>query len=251
MPRVTKAVNSAAELDRLAQALQEYQAVHQATTQRLETVEEQLRAAQTEQAFWEQMAVEADQAKAGLENRLAVQQMAAATRPAGVRTKIVTAANAAASAVQLDEVETRKLVDEQLRQAGWQADSATLTQAKGARPEKGKNLAIAEWSTMSGPADYVLFVGLTPVAIVEAKRKHRDVSAALQQAKRYSRAFTNFAGLQPPGGPWGKHRVPFVFSTNGRPYLRQLATLSGIWFCDLRRPENLAARWMAGTRRRD
>ena len=228
-----------AELDRLTQAVQEYQAVHQATAQRLEMVEEQLRAAQTEQAFWEQMAVEADQAKAALENRLAVQQMAAATRPAGVRTKIVTAANTAASVVQLDESETRKLVDEQLRQAGWQADSATLTQAKGARPEKGKNLAIAEWSTMSGPADYVLFVGLTPVAIVEAKRKHRDVSAALQQAKRYSRAFTNFAGLQPPGGPWGKHRVPFVFSTNGRPYLRQLATLSGIWFCDVRRGENL------------
>ena len=93
-----------AELDRLTQALEEYQAVHQATAQRLETVEEQLRAAQTEQAFWEQMAVDADQAKAALENRLAVQQMAAATRPAGVRTKIVTAANAAASAVQLDEV---------------------------------------------------------------------------------------------------------------------------------------------------
>jgi type I restriction enzyme, R subunit len=31
-----------------------------------------------------------------------------------------------------------------------------------------------------------------------------------------------------------------VFATNGRPYLRQLATKSGIWFCDLRRPENLA-----------
>ncbi|MCX6033196.1 MAG: type I restriction-modification system endonuclease [Chloroflexi bacterium] len=229
-----------AELDRLTRALQGYQAGHQATAERLGTVEERLRAAQTEQAFWEQMAIEADRAKAALEHRLAVQQMAAATRPASVLTKFVTAANAAAAAVQLDEAETRKLVDQQLQEAGWLADSAALTYPRGTRPEKGKNLAIAEWPTLRGPADYVLFVGLTPVAIVEAKRKNIDVSAALQQAKRYSSGFNIFAGLQSPGGPWDKHRVPFVFSANGRPYLRQLATYSGIWFCDVRRPENLA-----------
>ena len=34
--------------------------------------------------------------------------------------------------------------------------------------------------------------------------------------------------------------MPFVFSTNGRPYLRQLAQQSGVWFCDVRRPENLS-----------
>jgi type I restriction enzyme, R subunit len=33
--------------------------------------------------------------------------------------------------------------------------------------------------------------------------------------------------------------VPFVFATNGRPFLQQLRTKSGIWFCDLRRSENL------------
>jgi type I restriction enzyme R subunit len=37
-----------------------------------------------------------------------------------------------------------------------------------------------------------------------------------------------------------EYRVPFAFSTNGRPYLRQLASKSGIWFCDLRRRENLS-----------
>jgi type I restriction enzyme R subunit len=36
----------------------------------------------------------------------------------------------------------------------------------------------------------VLFVGLTPIAVVEAKRQNVDVSAALQQARRYSRGFT-------------------------------------------------------------
>ncbi len=118
-------------------------------------------------------------------------------------------------------------------------DSAELRCSKGARPEKGKNLAIAEWPTKSGPADYVLFVGLMPVAAVEAKRKNLDVSGSLQQAKRYSRDFTSVQDLELPGGPWGAFRLPFVFSTNGRPYLRQLATFSGTWFCDVRDPKNL------------
>ncbi|MEH2111310.1 type I restriction-modification system endonuclease [Nostoc sp.] len=42
-----------------------------------------------------------------------------------------------------------------------------------------------------------------------------------------------------PKGPWQNYKVPFVFATNGRPYLQQLQTKSGIWFCDLRRPTNL------------
>jgi hypothetical protein len=68
----------------------------------------------------------------------------------------------------------------QYRQAAWTADSATLIYSQGARPKPHKNLAIAEWPTHSGPADYVLFVGLTPVAVVDAKRQNIDVSAALQ-----------------------------------------------------------------------
>jgi type I restriction enzyme R subunit len=42
-------------------------------------------------------------------------------------------------------------------------------------------------------------------------------------------------------GPWGKAKaVPFLFATNGRPYLLQLKTKSGIWFRDARRAENKA-----------
>ena len=114
-----------------------------------------------------------------------------------------------------------------------------LRHNNGTRPERGKNLAIAEWPTASGPADYVLFVGLTPVATVEAKRSNIDVSGALQQAKRYSRDFSQPAEAQSPGGPWSEYQIPFAFSSNGRPYLRQLSTKSGIWFCDLRRPDNI------------
>ena len=115
--------------------------------------------------------------------------------------------------------------------------------SKGVRPEKGKNRAIAEWPTASGPADYVLFIGLMPVGVVEAKRQNVDVSSSLEQSKRYSRTFSlsSAEGILSPGGPWGDYRVPFAYASNGRPYLAQLRTGSGVWFRDLRRPQNLAA----------
>jgi len=228
-----------AELTALSKALAEYQAAHYVATERLASTEAKLREAKDEQTFWEQMAIEAEEAKAALAHKLAADQAQALAQPKATVAAFVTAAGAAASAVQLDEADTRKLIDEQLREVGWTVDSGALTYAKGARPEKGKHLAIAEWPTASGPADYVLFVGLTPVAAVEAKRKNIDVSGALQQAKRYSRSFKIDDGLAAPGGPWGEFQIPFVFSSNGRPFLRQLATRSGTWFCDLRNPENL------------
>jgi type I restriction enzyme R subunit len=155
----------------------------------LHAAEARLREAKDEQTFWEQMASEAEAAKVTLEQRLAAQQAGTTAQPREAVTAFVAAAHTAAEALHLDEAETRQLIDQQLRQAGWTVDSTTLVYSHGARPEPHKNLAIAEWPTHSGPADYALFVGLTPVAVVEAKRRHLDVSAALEQAKRYSRGF--------------------------------------------------------------
>lgn len=77
------------------------------------------------------------------------------------------------------------------------------------------------------------------MAVVEAKRKSTDVYGAIDQAKRYSRSYKIQGDEILPGGPWGEYKVPFVFATNGREFLRQLQTRSGIWFCDVRRPENI------------
>ena len=231
-----------AEMVRLSKTLQEYQATHHETAERLEATEAKLREAKNEQVFWEQMAAETEQAKVALEKRLAEQQTVAAAQPKSTLVQFIAAANTAASAVQLDEADTRKLIDQQLRQAGWEADSQSIKFNKGARPEKGRNLAIAEWPTESGPADYVLFAGLVPIAVAEVKRKNVDVSGSLQQAKRYSRTFTPSQETLLSDGNWGgeaAYRVPFAFSSNGRPFLRQLATKSGIWFCDLRCADNL------------
>ncbi|MFO0802646.1 MAG: type I restriction-modification system endonuclease [Gemmataceae bacterium] len=146
----------------------------------------------------------------------------------------------AAALVEMDEAATRRIIDRQLREAGWEADSDTLRHALGVRPQKGKNLAIAEWPTVEGPADYVLFIGLTPVGAVEAKRANEDVCGKVGQAARYSHGFQVDSTMASPGGPWDKHALPLCFSTNGRPYLRQLETKSGIWFRDIRKPTNLA-----------
>ena len=185
-----------AELASLKQKLDEYEASHSAEARALEATLTRLRAAQADQAFWEQMAAEAEQAKAALEAKLAAQQAVSVVQKPAAAAAVVQAAGAAAQSVELDEAETRKLIDEQLRagRLGGRHGRALLRQGRAAR--EGKNLAIAEWPTASGPADYVLFVGLTPVATVEAKRKNVDVSASLQQAKRYSRDFTHVGGLR-------------------------------------------------------
>jgi len=231
------------ELDALSRSLVEYRATNHEKSARLDSLEAELRAARDEQSFWQNMAAEVEAEKNSLQARLAAKQAEAAGQPPQAAASLRRASNRAAAQLELDESATRRLIDEQLRLAGWIVDSENLRYAKGSRPEKGKNKAIAEWPTATGPADYVLFVGLTPMAPVEAKRKNRDVSAALQQAKRYSRGFMPSEESVLHARNWGSEnefRLPFGFSANGRPYLRQLATHSGIWFCDLRRPDNLS-----------
>ncbi|QDS91824.1 Type-1 restriction enzyme R protein [Roseimaritima multifibrata] len=173
-----------------------------------------------------------------LENRLAETSQTA--KPTQSETQQMVETGQQVADEVLSEADTRELIDIQLREAGWIVDSKNLRYSKGTRPQKNKNTAIAEWPTSSGPADYVLFIGLAPVAIVEAKRKNIDVAGAIAQARRYSGDFViQGTDIVSPGGPWGDCKVPFLFSTNGRGYLKQLKTKSGVWFLDSRRSTNL------------
>ena len=242
VPPANESVELKSELDALHIEMAQYRAAHQDVAQVQGQAQAQIRQAEDDSAFWEGIAAEAESAKSELTQRLGALQAQAATKAPQAIAKLVAAANSAAAVIQISEGDTRKLIDEQLSAAGWTVNSARLKFAKGARPQRGQNLAIAEWPTETGPADYALFIGLTPIAIVEAKRKNIDVSAALQQAKRYSRGFQASPEVELPTDNFGANatfRIPFVFSTNGRPYLRQLAEKSGVWFCDLRRSENL------------
>lgn len=149
-------------------------------------------------------------------------------------------ASAAGSAIYLSEADTRRIIDQQLRAAGWEADTTALTFANGARAQKGKNLAIAEWPTATGPADYVLFAGLEALGVIEAKKLSVDVPEVLKQAQRYAKGLVLDAVSRPAGGPWeGGIAVPFLFATNSRPYLKQIESKSGIWFRDARKDRNL------------
>ena len=220
------------------------------------SAEDRAQREQEEKAIWEQLAAEAEQANVELTSQLKQLQADAVVAAAGAGTvaqtpaaspasaSIVAKAEEAAANISIDEAATRAIIDEQLRACGWEADTQTLRYALGTRPARGRNVAIAEWPTSSGPADYALFIGLRCIGVIEAKRQNKKVSAHIDQAQRYARTFRFEGGAEPLGGaPWPETKsqsflVPFVFSTNGRPYLKQIETESGIWFRDVRRPTN-------------
>jgi len=243
-----------ADLDAAAAEIEKARLAAEAEAKKRLDAEQLAANAAEEQALWEALAgeqseqsaaenaelrkvIEAYEAKLAAE--LAKAQAAAEAASADAVATLVSQAAKASDAIHLDEAATRKLIDEQLREAGWEVNSETLTFGSGVRPQKGKNLAIAEWPTETGPADYVLFLGERAVAVVEAKRSVKDVPGAIPQAKRYSKGYKPHGQYEPvDGGPWDKYRVPFLFATNGRPFLRQLKTKSGIWFLDARRKDN-------------
>ena len=150
-----------------------------------------------------------------------------------------------ADKINLSEKETRYLIDEQLRKVGWEVDTLNLRYSKGTRPQKGKNLAIAEWPTDStvgdrGYVDYALFVGIQLVGVIEAKRHFTDIPSVIDfQCKDYAKNIKAEHSCHLLGR-WGDFQVPFLFATNGRRYLKQLETKSGIWFLDARNSTNIS-----------
>ena len=208
-----------------------------------EAAEELARQAAQDSAEWARTALEQEATAAELASKLANLQEQAEAQPEQVRQGFRDAAWQAASKLELDEDDTRLLIDVQLIDMGWEADSQELTHAKGARPEKGRNLAIAEWPADRGRADYALFIGETCVGVIEAKRETADVPGVLAQAQRYAATLKLEPENIAEGGPWqhgldAPFRVPFAFATNGRPFVQQWKTKSGIWHCDLRHPNN-------------
>jgi type I restriction enzyme R subunit len=209
--------------------------------------------AEEERRIYEELAEEASAKVVELSATFTKQQAARDEKPVEVQAvqQFAKLAASAASKVLLDEAATRELIDLQLQAAGWEADSVRLHHASGTRPERGRNLAIAEWPTQGKQsADYVLFAGLVPLAAVEAKRQHVNVAGKLPQAERYSRGFGALPDLEPAWAlageaePWSDGQgarffLPFAYACNGRPLVKQAPEASGTWFRDLRHPANL------------
>jgi type I restriction enzyme, R subunit len=123
-----------------------------------------------------------------------------------------------------NERATRKqLIDHALAGSGW---SPIQPYENRVRYEQG---AVEEYPTANGPADYVLFSGRRPLAVVEAKKLSVGPQNVLQQAQRYA------LGLEHSPFDFTGFHVPFIYSTNGEV----------IWFQDLRRPNSRSRRLAA------
>lgn len=92
---------------------------------------------------------------------------------------------------------------------------------------------------------------MIPIAVIEAKCENINVADKIRQAETYAQGFQIEPLMQAPwllaqrNRPWTSHDntpyiIPFVYSSNGRPYNSQLEEKSGTWFRDLRETNNLA-----------
>ena len=79
------------------------------------------------------------------------------------------------------EVITREEIDAKLLSAGWVVQDKkriNLTESLG--------VAVREMDTVSGPADYMLFIGGVACGIIEAKREGAELGGVDSQTKRYA-----------------------------------------------------------------
>lgn len=149
--------------------------------------------------------------------------------------------------IEFTEEETRLIIDKQLMEAGWEVNTKVLNyKLNKTLPEKKKNLAIAEWPCIKengrkGFADYALFLGEKIYGILEAKRLNVDIPTALNVDSRiYAKGVEIFENVKfCDSSPFGEYKVPFLFSSNGRGYNKDLPEKSGIWFLDARKEKNL------------
>lgn len=103
---------------------------------------------------------------------------------------------------QSPEQISRDLIDKILIQSGW------LVQDKIDSPKAGIGIAVREYNTDVGPADYVLFVDRKPVGIIEAKReeeRHR-LTTVEDQSKEYAQAKLKYLNNDP---------LPYIYESSG------------------------------------
>lgn len=83
------------------------------------------------------------------------------------------------------ESKARQSIDSRLSEAGW-----LIQDLKGLNLGAGPGVAVREFPTDSGPADYVLFVNREAVGVIEAKRDEagENLTAVEDQTQRYATA---------------------------------------------------------------
>jgi type I restriction enzyme R subunit len=105
----------------------------------------------------------------------------------------------------------RALIDAKLASAGW-----TVQNVKDVNLGAATGVAVREYPTDTGPADYILFVDREPVGVIEAKRDEagENLSVHETQAERYAAAKLKWRTNSPP--------LRFLYESTGKI----------IWFTD-------------------
>lgn len=79
------------------------------------------------------------------------------------------------------EQQARENIDNQLKQAGW-----LVQDLKDFNPSSGLGIAVREYPTESGSADYILFIDRKPAGVIEAKKEGVTLSSVHDQTLRYA-----------------------------------------------------------------
>lgn len=97
----------------------------------------------------------------------------------------------------------RDAIDKKLLECGW------LTQPyKAFNPNAAKGIAVREYPTATGPADYVLFVDKKPVGIIEAKREEEGHRLTVHEEQSLNYATAQLKYIKNPS-------LPFVYESTG------------------------------------
>lgn len=93
------------------------------------------------------------------------------------------------------EAKAREVIDKKLEQAGW-----LLQDMQKFNPLASLGVAVREYPTSSGPVDYALFVGKSPVGVVEAKasEKGETITSVEEQSVRYATSTFRWANNSQP-----------------------------------------------------
>lgn len=99
----------------------------------------------------------------------------------------------------------RDAIDAQLRASGWAVQNKDAIDFS-----EGEGQAVREYTTDSGPADYVQFVGAKPAGVIEAKKETlgHAITSAEDQTAEYAAAKLKW--VQSDGSP-----LPFLYEATG------------------------------------
>ncbi|MCU7491349.1 MAG: hypothetical protein HF312_05380 [Ignavibacteria bacterium] len=101
------------------------------------------------------------------------------------------------------EQEARDNIDRQLIACGW-----VIQDKKKINLSAAMGVAVREYQTDAGPADYILFVDKKPVGIIEAKREEEGLhlTSVEDQSSGYAESKLKFLNNDP---------LPFVYESTG------------------------------------